>query len=99
MNYKMKRTKVFADWLDGLRDDLAASAIAKRLARVQFGNFGDAKAVGDGVTELRIHYGPGYRVYFQIRQNEIILLLCGGDKSSQRRDIEKAKQLAGSWDG
>ena len=98
MNYRIKRTKAFANWLDDLTDEFAASAIAKRLARIQLGNFGDAKTVGNGVRELRIHYGQGYRVYFQVRQNEIVLLLCGGDKSSQRRDIERAKQLAELWD-
>lgn len=99
MNYRIKRTKVFADWLENLKDDFAASAVATRLARLQLGNLRDAKAVGDGVRELRIHYGPGYRVHFQIRHNEIILLLCGGDKSSQRRDIDQAKRLAGLWEG
>jgi putative addiction module killer protein len=98
MLYKIRRTKVFAYWLDDLRDDLVASAIAKRIARIELGNFGDAQTIGDGVRELRIHYGPGYRIYFQVRRNEIVLLLCGGDKSSQKRDIEQAKKLAGSWD-
>lgn len=98
MFYKIKQSRVFADWLDHLKDDLAVSAIAKRLARVQIGNFGDAKPVGDGVREMRIHYGPGYRIYFQVRHNELVLLLCGGDKSSQKRDIERAKLLAKAWE-
>ena len=98
MIYRLKSTNVFENWLDRLKDDLAASAIAKRLTRVQLGNFGDAKTVGEGVRELRVHYGPGYRIYFQIRQQEIVLLLCGGDKSSQARDIAQAKQLAKLWE-
>jgi putative addiction module killer protein len=98
MPYRLRPTKIFTDWLDDLRDDLAVSAIAKRLARIQLGNFGDYKAVGNGVSELRIQHGPGYRIYFQIKGNEIVLLLCGGDKSSQQRDIERAKQLAKAWD-
>ena len=68
--------------------------IAVRIRRMQLGNVGDAKSVGDGVFELRFDFGPGYRVYYTEREGEIIVLLAGGDKSSQRQDIEKAKQLA-----
>lgn len=71
--------------------------IASRLDRLAQGNAGDAEPVGDGVSELRIHDGPGYRVYFQKRGNMIIVLLCGGDKSTQAKDIKTAKQLARAW--
>lgn len=71
--------------------------IAARLDRLAEGNAGDAEPVGNGISELRIHYGPGYRVYFQRRGNTIIVLLCGGDKSTQAKDIKAAKRLAETW--
>jgi putative addiction module killer protein len=71
--------------------------IASRLDRLAFGNAGDVKPVGQGISELRIDYGPGYRVYFMRRGTEIIILLCGGDKSTQAKDIATAKRLAGEW--
>ena len=82
----------FRKWLHALRDVGARAKIRIRLTRVRLGNFGDAKAVGNGVSELRIPYGPGYRVYFARTGDTIVLLLCGGDKSSQKRDIETAKE-------
>lgn len=81
----------FRQWIHALRDILARAKIRVRLNRVRLGNFGDAKAVGDGVSELRIAHGPGYRVYFARTGNTIVLLLCGGDKSTQKRDINRAK--------
>ena len=88
-------TEAFAKWLKGLRDQLGRRAIARRLARiVSAGNFGDHAGVGDGVSELRIHVGPGYRLYYTIREDQVVLLLCGGDKGSQDRDIGKAKEMA-----
>jgi putative addiction module killer protein len=84
---------VFADWLDGLRDAVAVKRIKQRLARVQIGLFGDAKSVGDGVSELRVDHGPGYRVYFARRGDVVVILLCGGDKGSQKRDIARAKDI------
>jgi putative addiction module killer protein len=80
--------------LKALRDTEAKARIAARVRRLAFGNPGDVKPVGEGVSELRIHYGPGYRVYFVQRGTTLIVLLCGGDKKSQQRDIETAKQLA-----
>lgn len=77
-----------------LRDHRAAARVTRRLERLQGGHWGDAKAVGDGVTELRIDYGPGYRLYATLTGRRIVLMLAGGDKSSQRRDIEAAKALA-----
>ncbi|PSN15891.1 addiction module killer protein [filamentous cyanobacterium CCT1] len=82
----------FEAWLDNLRDRQARARIKKRLDRVELGNLGDAKPLGEGVSELRVDYGPGYRIYFAQVGIAIIVLLCGGDKSSQRQDILKAKQ-------
>jgi len=81
----------FVDWLQGLRDRQARTRIEARLARVAVGNPGDAEPVGEGVLELRIDWGPGYRVYFSRVGNVIVLLLCGGDKRTQQRDINRAK--------
>ena len=94
MNYEIQTTDVSDKWSEKLKDRQAAITIAIRLARVANGHFGDTKIIGDGVSELRIVVGPGYRIYFTIRNNEIVILLCGGDKSTQQRDIENAKQLA-----
>jgi len=94
MNYEIHTTEVFDKWTAKLKDRQAAMAIALRLARVASGNFGDTKVIGDGVSELRIFVGPGYRIYYTIRNNEIVILLCGGDKSSQQNDIKQAKELA-----
>lgn len=92
---EIRKTEVFAAWFRGLRDRMARARIDMRIKRLETGNFGDAKSVGDSVHELRIHHGPGYRVYFTAREAVVIILLCGGDKSSQERDIERAKSLAG----
>ena len=94
MNYEIHTTEVFDKWSAKLKDRQAAMAIALRLARVASGNFGDTKIIGDGVSELRIFVGPGYRIYYTIRNNEIVILLCGGDKSTQQNDIKQAKELA-----
>lgn len=91
---EIRKTKTFADWLVDLRDRQAKARIIVRIERMQSGNFGDHKAIGEGVSEIRIDYGPGYRVYFTIRGATIVILLCGGDKGTQRVDIAKAKQLA-----
>jgi len=81
----------FDEWLHGLRDINARARIRIRLNRLRLGNFGDAKGVGNGVSELRVPYGPGYRVYFGCLEDSVVLLLCGGDKSTQRNDIKLAK--------
>ena len=94
---KLKQTETFRTWLAKLKDERAARAIASRLDRLAFGHAGDAEPVGKGVSELRIHYGPGYRVYFQRRGDTIIVLLCGGDKSTQSKDIRTALRLANEW--
>jgi putative addiction module killer protein len=91
--FEIEATSVYAAWFQSLRDRAARTRIAARVIRLQAGNFGDAKSVGAGVYELRLAFGPGYRVYYTRRGARIILLLCGGDKSTQSRDIARAKQL------
>ena len=88
----------FAEWLDRLRDRRARLKIKLRLDRVEEGNLGDCRSVGEGVFELRIDYGPGYRVYFGQIGLRIVLLLCGGDKSTQEKDICKAKEYWADYD-
>jgi len=92
--YSLEQTELFADWLADLRDTVGRSRIIKRLVRLSDGQLGDVKPVGDGVHELRMFFGPGYRVYFMQQGEVVILLLAGGDKDSQSRDIERAKELA-----
>jgi putative addiction module killer protein len=92
--YEVRQTDEFAERLQGLADARAKARIAARIQRATLGNLGDVESVGGGVSEMRIEYGPGYRVYFVTRKRELIVLLCGGDKSSQRRDIRRAKKLA-----
>lgn len=87
MVIEIKQTAVFQKWETGLRDKRTRTIIATRLMRLAEGLPGDVEPVGEGVSELRIHHGPGYRVYFQKRGNVLIVLLCGGDKSSQKRDM------------
>jgi putative addiction module killer protein len=93
----LSKTPEFSAWLKNLRDRRAASRIGIRIDRLRQGHAGDVKPVGEGVNEMRIDYGPGYRVYFLQRGQVAVLLLCGGDKSSQPRDIRKAKTLAKEW--
>ena len=94
MTVEIQQTETFRRWEAGLRDRRARTLIAARIARLAEGLPGDVSPVGDGVSELRIHHGPGYRVYFRQRGTVPIILLCGGDKSTQARDITRAKQLA-----
>jgi putative addiction module killer protein len=94
---ELKQTEVFRRWRTGLKDGRVRGLIASRLDRLAFGNPGDVKPVGQGVSELRIDYGPGYRLYFKQRGKEIIVLLCGGEKKTQERDIRTAKRLAEGW--
>ncbi len=94
---ELKQTETFRRWWSGLKDRRAVGLIFARLDRLAYGHAGDAESVGDGVSELRIHYGPGYRVYFQQRGAALVILLGGGYKSSQARDIRKARALAKTW--
>ncbi len=90
----IRKTLVYAEWIDNLRDLQGRARILMRVERLISGNPGDVKLVGGGVSELRIHFGPGYRVYFTQRGLDIVILLAGGDKSSQPKDIQTALQLA-----
>ena len=94
---EVRQTEVFAKWLRKLHDQRAISRIQIRIRRLSLGNFGDVKPVGDGISELRIDYGPGYRVYLQQRGSVLVLLLAGGSKKTQQADIAKAKKLAKEW--
>ena len=87
-------TEVFDTWFVGLTDKQAARRVQVRIDRAEGGNFGDCEPVGEGVSEMRIHYGPGYRVYFAQRGMEVVILLAGGDKSTQSRDIKTALEIA-----
>jgi putative addiction module killer protein len=94
MGMEIRQTVAYRKWFDGLKDEVARGRILIRLRRLSLGNFGDVKPVGGGVSELRIDHGPGYRVYFRRYGDTLVLLLAGGDKKSQDRDIAKAKKLA-----
>ena len=94
--FLIKSTNIYEDWFDKLRDSFTQKRIAVRVRRITLGNFGDHKSVGGGVCELRMTFGPGYRIYYTIRDNMVVLLLCGGDKSSQIEDIKLAKEIAKS---
>ena len=91
---EIRKTEKYAQWLDGLRDINARARIQVRVERLAAGNAGDVKSVGEGVSELRINYGPGYRVYFTKRGRKLVILLAGGDKSTQASDIKTALRLA-----
>ena len=91
------KSEAFAEWIDTLRDRAGAARVLRRLARLERGNPGDVAAVGEGVSELKIDFGPGYRVYFGQRGQELVIILGGGDKSTQERDIKAAKKLWDAW--
>ena len=95
--FTILRSATFDRWLHRLRDRRAVQRIVARLLAAAEGHLGDVRAVGGGVSEMRIQQGPGYRIYFITRGPELIVLLCGGDKDSQRRDIERAKSMAAEW--
>lgn len=98
--FEVRVTEAFEGWLDKLRDRQGRVRMLNQFRKLADGNFGNAKSVGEGVHELRMDFGPGYRAYFVTRDNRLILLLCGGDKSSQRRDIALAKDMTkGDFDG
>ena len=89
----VEKTEEFAKWIKDLRDSQARFRIYRRIKRLANGNPGDVESVGQGISEMRIHYGPGYRVYYKDTGKEIIILLCGGDKRTQSKDIEQAKEI------
>lgn len=92
------KTATFDRWFKKLRDPQAKARITMRIRRLSLGNPGDVKPIGHGLSEMRITYGPGYRVYYVQRGAVLVVILCGGDKSTQKDDIEKAKQLADQWE-
>ena len=94
MTYLIQQTKYFAKWHQSMRDLRAKVAIARRIDRVKSGNLGDVKSLGEGISELRVSLGAGYRVYFTMRNGLIVVLLAGGDKSTQQADIKRARELA-----
>lgn len=91
--YKLQKTKYFDQWLTRLKDRQARARIAQRLESISLGNLGDSKSLGAELSEFRFHYGPGYRVYYTIIGEQIILLLVGGNKNTQDKDIRKAKEM------
>ena len=91
--FQITETSVFVSWFGSLRNRRASAKIGDRLLRASNGNFGDVKSAGGGISEMRIDYGPGYRVYFFKRGKELVILLCGGDKRTQQSDITEAKRL------
>jgi putative addiction module killer protein len=93
----LQQTETFRKWRAKLRDDRARVMMTSRLDRLAYGHAGDVQPVGQGISELRIHHGPGYRIYFQRRGDTLVILLCGGDKGSQANDIKTAKRLAAEW--
>ena len=95
---KVRKSSVYKKWIDGLRDERARYRINARIRRLEKGNPGDVKPAGDGISEMRIDYGPGYRVYYKDTGKEIIILLCGGDKRTQQADIAEAKKIARTYE-
>ncbi len=93
MKIIIEKTDVFQKWLDGLRDQKGRARILNRVVAAESGNFGDCAALGNGISEMRVHFGPGYRVYYAQRGEVLYLLLAGGDKASQKRDVKRAKSI------
>lgn len=96
--YTVEQSETFSIWLNGLRDALARVRITARIVMAKEGNLGDCEPVGDGIHEMRVHVGPGYRIYFTQRGRRVIFLLLGGDKSTQSKDIKRAKAMAKELD-
>jgi putative addiction module killer protein len=96
--YHLRQTDAFAKWLSGLRDARAKARILARLESARLGNLGDTRTLGGSIREMRVHVGPGYRIYF-VQRRDTLLLLCGGDKARQQRDIERARLIVAELDG
>lgn len=94
---EVKVSETFDKWLKGLRDRQGRARIVDRIERLAGGNFGDCKPIGGGLSELRLNFGPGYRIYYRQDADTLVILLCGGDKASQSRDIRKARKIADDW--
>jgi len=94
VEYQIFETEVYSKWFASMKDEKLKARIDKRIERIKYGNFGDTKTLGDGISELRLHFGSGYRIYYMQQIQTIVILLCAGDKSTQKNDIKKAKQLA-----
>jgi putative addiction module killer protein len=92
--FEVRKTDEFDNWLSALADQQAVAKIASRIERLGLGNAGDVKPVGEGISEMRLTYGPGYRIYYKQTDKTIVLILCGGDKSTQDSDIKRAKEIA-----
>jgi putative addiction module killer protein len=92
--FEVRTTAIFDAWISSLRDKKGKSIVIRRVSAIELGHFGDIAPVGKGVSEMRIHFGPGYRVYLTRRGKQVVILLCGGDKGSQKRDIARALELA-----
>ena len=92
--FEVRKTDEFDDWLSALADQKAVAKIVSRIERLGLGNAGDVKPVGEGISEMRLTYGPGYRIYYKQTGKTIVLILCGGDKSTQAGDIRRAKEIA-----
>jgi putative addiction module killer protein len=92
--YEVHKTDEFEGWLSALADQRAIAKIVSRIERLGMGNAGDVESVGEGISEMRIHHGAGYRVYYKRTGNTIMMILCGGDKSTQAQDIKRAKEIA-----
>lgn len=99
MSIDIKTTNIFDEWINNLKDLRAKTKIQVRIKRLQFGNFSDVKPIGEGLSELRINEGKGYRVYLKNQNNVIVILLCGWDKNTQQKDIQKAKLIAKAIEG
>ena len=91
---RVRKSNVFIKWLNNLKDKIGKALINERISRIENGNFGDCHSIGDELSEIRVHFGPGYRVYFKNTGSEIIVLLCGGTKSTQEQNIVRAKKIA-----
>ncbi|CAK8724162.1 Putative addiction module killer protein [Candidatus Electronema halotolerans] len=96
MKYEIETSNVFDKWLAGIKDLTFRARIISRFDRIQLGSFGDHKSLGEGLFELRFFFGPGFRAYYTIKECKVVFLLCGGDKSSQSKDIERAKSIMAS---